>query len=129
MIYALNTTSQEIEQYGTIALSDVQSLNCNAQLVGNRVNIYFPGVYAVQWSVVGKLESAGKIKIQAYNKEKPIAGSYASDKSPANIIRTLTTAPVYLVASKPGEIVSISLRNMGSTVILSNVVVSVQKVF
>lgn len=129
MICAMHTISQEVEQYGTIALSESQSINCNAQLRGNRINIHFPGVYIVQWSVIGKLQAAGKFKIQAYNMDTPIVGSYASDKSPANVIRTLTSAPVYVVFSKPGELVSISLRNMGSTVVLSNVVLSVQKVF
>lgn len=129
MISVSNSKTQEIEQYETIILSDVQSVSCAAQLRDNVVTVAFPGVYALQWSVTSKLKNAGKMKIQAYNHDKPIPSSFVTDKSPANILRTMCTAPVMLVFKKPEESIAISLKNIGGALSISNVVLSITKVF
>jgi len=129
MISATNSSVQEIEQYETIILSECKSISCSAQLKDSTIVVTFPGVYAIQWSLTCKLKTSGKISVQAYNGSQPIQASFASDKSPSGILKTLSTAPVVLVFKNPCDKIEISLKNTGGALSISNVILSVTKLF
>lgn len=129
MICAINAATQTVAQYKNVAFQASQSTSCNEQLQNNKVRLFFPGVYTVQWSITGYAVNRGMVRFQVNAENVAIASCEASVQVEENAMTTLTSAPVMIVHQNQNVPLTLSLQNRGSTVILSNAVLAVRKVY
>lgn len=129
MICAINTATQKVSQYKNVAFQSSQSTSCNAQIQNSKVKLFFPGVYAVQWSVTGRAVNAGTIKFQANAADAAVPSCEASAQVEENALVTLTSAPAMIVHQNQAVPLTISLQNLGGAMILSNAVLTARKVY
>ena len=129
MICAMCTNPHSVCSGETIKLDAHTSLTCGTQCSENHVLSSFPGVYTVQWSAVVTAENAGEVSIEAFNGDEPIIGSVASETVASGKKRTLSTAPVPVVFRYADDYISLSLRNTGCKVTVSNAVLFLRKVY
>ena len=129
MICAINTATQTVTQNKNVTFQACQSTSCNEQLQNNKVKLFFPGVYTVQWSVTGYAINRGMVRFQVNAEKNAIVSCEASAQVEENHLVTLTSAPVIIVHQNQNVPLTLSLQNRGSAMILSNAVLTVRKVY